>query len=93
MTTQNFPDYSQFQELVTDADFIKLRQLTSKFNIFEVMRATHTEIRHSHILAWLLYPYGNHGCGDAFLRQLLLTVSQKQGKHGLSFYDILYVGN
>jgi hypothetical protein len=87
MTTQNFPDYSQFQELVTDADFIKLRQLTSKFNIFEVMRATHTEIRHSNILAWLLYPYGNHGCGDAFLRQLLLTVSQKQGKHGLSFYD------
>jgi len=87
MTKQELPDYSQFQKLVTDPDFIKLRQLTSKFNIFEVMRATHTEIRHSNILAWLLDPNKNHGCGDAFLRQLLLTVSQKKGLHGLSFYD------
>lgn len=87
MKKQDLPDYSQFLKLVTDADFIKLRQLTSKFNIFEVMRSTHNEIRHSNILAWLLNPYENHGCGDAFLRQLLLTISQKPEQHGLSFYD------
>jgi len=59
-------DYDQFRNLVTDETFVKLRQMTKKFNIFEVMKSTHTEIRHSNILIWLLDPYENHGCGDAF---------------------------
>lgn len=78
---------NQFRNLITDDNFLRLRQLTTKFSIFDVMRATHSEIRHSNILAWLLNPYENHGCGDAFLRQLLLTISQKPGQHGLSFSD------
>jgi len=80
--------YDQFRNLVTDETFIMLRQMTTKFNIFEVMKSTHTEIRHSNILAWLLNPYENHGCGDAFLRQLLLNISQKPGLQDLGFYDL-----
>lgn len=80
-------EYDKFRNLVTDEDFIQLRQMTTKFNIFEVMRSTQTEIRHSNILAWLLNPYENHGCGDAFLRHLLLAISQKKSQHGLNFYD------
>ena len=81
-------DYDQFRNLVTDETFVKLRQMTTKFNIFEVMRSTHTEIRHSNILIWLLNPYENHGCGDAFLRQLLLTISQKPSLQDLGFYNL-----
>ncbi|MDD3562524.1 MAG: PD-(D/E)XK nuclease family protein [Candidatus Cloacimonetes bacterium] len=85
MGQTNNPNYDRFRELITDDDFIQLRQLTTKFSIFDVMRATHTEIRHSNILAWLLSPYETHGCGDAFLREFLVSISKDLCKLGLDF--------
>ena len=36
-------------------------------NIFDVLKVTNAEIRHSNILAWLLDPNENHGIGDSLL--------------------------
>ena len=54
-----------------------LEELTSKlneFNIFDVLKSAHHEIRHSNVLAWLLNPCESHMAGrkffDAFVRKL-----------------------
>lgn len=82
MSDPQLPEHSDF-----DADMKALRDLENclidleddpwfseyfhRFNIFDVLRATRTEIRHSNMLAWLLDPKGNHGLGDAVLKGFL----------------------
>ncbi len=44
---------------------------TGKFNLFDVLRISRTEIRHSNMLAWLLNANENHGMGDAYIKALL----------------------
>jgi hypothetical protein len=51
-----------------------LERLIGRFNIFDVLKSTHNEIRHSNILAWLLNPEGSHGLGGLFLRRWLMRV-------------------
>ncbi len=40
---------------------------TNKLNIFDVLKITRTEIRHSNMLSWLFDANGNHGLGDKFI--------------------------
>ena len=40
------------------------------FNVFDVLKISRAEIRHSNVLAWLLDPYGSHGLGSAVLSML-----------------------
>ena len=45
-----------------------LSEWTSKFNLFDILKITRTEIRHSNMLSWLLSPNENHGLGDSVIR-------------------------
>lgn len=45
-----------------------LSEWTSKFNLFDILKITRTEIRHSNMLSWLLNPNENHGLGDSVIR-------------------------
>lgn len=45
-----------------------LSEWTGNFNLFDVLKITRTEIRHSNVLAWLLDPNENHGLGDSIIR-------------------------
>ncbi len=45
-----------------------LAEWTSKFNLFDILKITRTEIRHSNMLSWLLNPSENHGLGDSIIR-------------------------
>lgn len=45
-----------------------LSEWTSKFNMFDILKITRTEIRHSNMLSWLLSPNENHGLGDSIIR-------------------------
>ena len=38
---------------------------TSKRNLFDILKISRTEIRHSNMLAWLLNPSENHDLGDS----------------------------
>lgn len=61
---------------------------TGKFNLFDVLKISRTEIRYSNMLGWLLNPNENHGLGDAFLKGILqcLVENDSNGR-----YDVFHV--
>ena len=68
-------DLAALRELVVECpDLRELERLLGQFNLFEVLRLTNNEIRHSNVLAWLLDPEETHGLRDLFLRRWLMRV-------------------
>ena len=60
------------EEFLLDIDILdKLDGYMNKFNVFDVLKISKMEIRHSNMLAWLLNPKETHGLGDTFLRKFL----------------------
>lgn len=68
-------DYMQIKEalkeLLLDPDFEKIENTASEFNVFETLRSTQGELKHSNVVAWLCDPNENHGFGSSFTRYLL----------------------
>ena len=56
--------------ILRNPDLDRLENLLEEFNIFETLKITHAEIRHSNVIAWLLNPTENHGLSNYFLKQL-----------------------
>ena len=67
------------KEIITDEDSLKnflldidclneLNEWTGQFNMFDILKITRAEIRHSNILAWLLNPNENHGLNDSIIK-------------------------
>lgn len=53
----------------------------NSFNIFDCLRLTRAEIRHSNFLAWLLDPNETHGFEDYFLKKFLkLAIRNKKSE-------------
>ena len=52
-----------------------LAEWTSKFNLFDILKITKTEIRHSNMLSWLLNPNENHGLSDSIIRGFIQYVA------------------
>ncbi|MBQ3860465.1 MAG: PD-(D/E)XK nuclease family protein, partial [Clostridia bacterium] len=48
-----------------------LSEWTNRFNLFDVLKISHYEIRHSNFLAWLLNPKETHGLGSIFLEEFI----------------------
>jgi hypothetical protein len=72
-------------KLIADRDELdKVVTLSGGFNIFRVLRNGETEIRHSNVLAWLLDPQGDHGLGDTFLREFVLSAVESTDQHSIS---------
>ena len=72
------------QEFLLDIECLdELLPWTGKFNLFDVLKVSRTEIRHSNMLAWLMDPNENHGLGDAFLKGILqrLMENDLDGKY------------
>lgn len=83
----NLSDEEALQNFLLDIDCLDaLLPWTKRFNLFDVLKISRTEIRHSNILSWLLSPNENHGLGDAFLKTIIQTAVQNDdaGK-----YDVL----
>ncbi len=57
--------------LVDNQELEALNARLAQFNLFRVLSIEHAEIRHSHMLAWLLTPGESHGLGSLFLRRFL----------------------
>jgi hypothetical protein len=57
--------------VVDDPHFAQLESLIAEFNIFQALGVVRAEVRHSHLLAFLLDPSQSHGLGESFLRRLL----------------------
>ncbi len=68
-------DEQALQNFLLDIDCLDaLLPWTGKFNLFDVLKITRTEIRHSNVLGWLLNPNENHGLGDAYLKGILQRI-------------------
>lgn len=64
----NAENEKALQDFLLDIDCLdELIPWVAKFNIFDVLKISRTEIRHSNVLAWLLDANENHGLGDMFI--------------------------
>lgn len=59
------------------------------FNLFDILKITNVEIRHSNILAWLLDPNENHGLGDSFIQSFITKVIKKCDRDKYNVFELL----
>ena len=57
-------------------------------NIFEILKISSAEIRHSNFLSWLLDPTAGHGLGSLFLQKILRRIFSNEKSAN---YDEFYV--
>ena len=68
-------DATALKEFLLDIECLDpLAEWTSKFNLFDILKISRVEIRHSNMLSWLLNPNENHGLGDSILRGFIQYV-------------------
>ncbi|MGQ8367363.1 PD-(D/E)XK nuclease family protein [Glaciecola sp. 1036] len=60
--------------LIKDPTLEQLTLNLSKPNLFEILKISNTEIRHSNFLAWLLSPSQSHQLRDTFLKWFLKDI-------------------
>lgn len=69
-------DATVLKEFLLDIECLDpLDEWASKFNLFDILKITRMEIRHSNVLSWLLNPNENHGMGDSVLRGFIQYVA------------------
>ena len=67
-----------------------LESLSNKFNVFNALKISNREIRHSIFLAWLLDPLESHNLGDRIISELIQTInyiSKSQGSKSISIFE------
>lgn len=78
------------KDFLLDIDCLKqLDDHTDNFNLFDVLRITNVEIRHSNFLAWIFDPNENHGLGDSFIKAFITKVVSKCNQSKYRTFDLL----
>ncbi len=78
MRVTELTDEEALQNFLLDIDCLdELSMWTEKFNIFDVLKISRTEIRHSNMLAWLFDANENHGLGDKFVKKVMQKFIEK----------------
>ena len=74
----NVNEREALKAFLLDTNCLKrLDAWTDDLNIFDILKITNMEIRHSNILAWLFDPNENHFMGDAFIKEFISKVVEK----------------
>lgn len=68
------PMINKLEEFILDDDLKNIENNFNQFNIFDCLKLSRAEIRHSNFLGWLLNPSETHGFGDSFLKHFLKSV-------------------
>jgi hypothetical protein len=69
---------------------VHLEAISNKFNLFDALKISNREIRHSIFLAWLLDPSESHNLEDQVLAELIQTInyiSKSQGSACMSVFE------
>ena len=83
-------DEEALQRFLLDIDCLdELLPWTGKFNIFDVLKISRTEIRHSNTLSWLLDPTENHGLGDAYLKGIFQRLVENDSDNRYDVFNVL----
>ena len=70
----------KLRALEKDPNLVALeRRLKREVNVFDILKVSETEIRHSNVLAWLLDANGNHGIGDFLIHRLFTEITGRPG--------------
>lgn len=78
------------KDFLLDIECLKqLDEWTDNFNLFDVLRITNMEIRHSNILAWIFDPNENHGLGDSFIKSFVTKFVSKCDHNKHNAFDLL----
>lgn len=86
----NMTDEEALQRFLLDIDCLdELLPWTGKFNIFDVLKISRVEIRHSNTLSWLLDPTENHGLGDAYLKNLFQKLVENDSENRYDVFNVL----
>ena len=82
-------DEESLRDFLLDIECLDpLSEWTDSFNLFDVLKISRTEIRHSNMLAWLMTPTENHGLGDSILSGFL-QFCVSNGAVGQDVFDVL----
>ena len=57
--------------------------------MFDVLKISRTEIRHSNMLGWLLNPNENHGMGDVFLKGIFQRLVENDSDGRYDIFNVL----
>ncbi|MNK07667.1 hypothetical protein D3C87_255840 [compost metagenome] len=66
-----------------------IKRSLSTFNIFNILRVEHKEIRHSNFLGWLFDPNESHQLGDVFLKDLFKLIRSTKAIQADVFVSLL----
>lgn len=76
---QNEENKKIVQNFYDNIDCLKnLDPWINRFNLFDVLQISKTEIRHSNVIAWLLDPNENHGLKDFFILRFFNEISKSE---------------
>ncbi len=84
--TQSLKD--GYRKILIDPNFERLEQLLDAPNIFRILKAKRTEIRHSNFLGWLLDPSESHGLGEKILIKVLRDILLAGKIDNISPFDL-----
>lgn len=75
-------DIECLEKILIDIECLTpLNKWLGEFNIFDILKITRNEIRHSNILAWLINPSESHGFGDEIIKKILCDIVLKNKTH------------
>ena len=78
----------KYDSLLKDEQFDKLELGLKNPNIFEILRISKNELKHSNFLSWLLDPNESHKLGDIFLKRFLREVFSSDLFSGIEQVDV-----
>ncbi len=77
------------KEFLMDIDCLEpLTEWAGRFNLFDILKISRAEIRHSNVLAWLLNPNENHGFGDSIIKGLIQFVV-RSAEEEIDIFEIM----
>lgn len=83
-------DEQALQDFLLDIECLdELLPWTGKFNLFDVLKVSRTEIRHSNMLGWMLDPNENHGFGDEYLKGIFQRLVENDSDGRYDVFKIL----
>lgn len=90
MTDKKQTNEQALKEFLLDIDCLEeLAPWTGKLNIFDVLKVSRTEIRHSNMLGWLLDTKESHGIGDKFISQFMQVLISNNQVQNSNVFDYL----
>lgn len=90
MKTNDLTNEEALENFLLDIDCLnELNIWTEKFNLFDVLKISHAEIRHSNMLAWLFDANENHGIGDRFIKKIIQKIAENDRQKRYDVFQLL----